>query len=323
MLSRKLTVIGLTISGGLCFSATPVATVSSTQSIVVSGIEVPTNRVISWPLSVNDEVTTKAPAMVRFKDGSVVTLQRNSRMRLQSSTSGVEVKVLAGSAIYDVKPQSGVSLVPAAASTIRVAPPTTERAAIKTPIALASRREITATALSTSAVAPSSGVVLGQLGGSVTTGTLTGTFTSGKGAQAATIVGRSDKITLANGTILEVHLVQGGNKSTYVIDKIDFPYTVPGDGTAYLTTPRNNPSPLIGATIMLMPPPPNGVLSQNILVVNDPRTGALIPPDQFQALLAQAAQSAFQDPANPFSAAGATPPPFPSPVNVGTFSAGS
>ena len=114
MLPRTVFIVAISVLLGQCFAASAVATISSTQPVVVSGITVPTNRVISWPVAVNDEIATQgAPAMVRFADGSVVTLQRNSRMRLEPAAAGVEVKMLSGSAIYDIKPKSGVSFGPA------------------------------------------------------------------------------------------------------------------------------------------------------------------------------------------------------------------
>src|SRR3954452_16182609 len=112
MMSRfTIAVLAAALMVCVSFAATPVAAVSSNQPIVVSGITVPTNRVMSWPLAVNDEVTTQsAPAVVRFTDGTVVTLQRNSHMRLDAGKSGVEVKMLSGSAMYDIKARSNVAI---------------------------------------------------------------------------------------------------------------------------------------------------------------------------------------------------------------------
>ena len=143
-----------------CFAASsPIATVSSTQSIVVSGITVPTNRVISWPVALNDEIVTQsAPAMVRFADGTVVTLQRNSRMLLKQGASGVEVNMLAGSAIYDLKPNSNVSIPNVAAAGVSAGQKTTRK--------LSSGNETTAMALALRG--PSAGVALAP----VTVGTL-------------------------------------------------------------------------------------------------------------------------------------------------------
>src|SRR4051794_12249740 len=80
-----------------CFSGAPVATVSSTDAILVDGMKVLTGRITSFPLNAENEIATQtAPARVRFTDGTIVTLQRNSRMKLAQGERGVEVKILAG-----------------------------------------------------------------------------------------------------------------------------------------------------------------------------------------------------------------------------------
>jgi hypothetical protein len=114
MISRTVLIFVLALMAWQCFGATPIATISSTQPVVVSGITVPTNRVMSWPVAVNDEIATQtAPAVLRFSDGTVVTIQRDSRMRLEAGGSGVEVKMLSGSASYALKSKSTVSFGPA------------------------------------------------------------------------------------------------------------------------------------------------------------------------------------------------------------------
>ena len=157
MLRRTFILVISALLTGLCFAASPIATISSTQPIVVSGITIPTNRVMSWPLAVNDEVATQAaPATVRFTDGTVVTLQRNSRMRLEPGPSGTEVKMLSGSAVYDLKSRSTVSFGSTAVTT-RI-PASAVPAA---PARAASQNENVATALAyrMPVAAPSSGVI--------------------------------------------------------------------------------------------------------------------------------------------------------------------
>jgi hypothetical protein len=113
MISRAISILVLALLTWSCFGATPVATISSTQPVVVSGITIPTNRVMSWPVAVNDEIATQtAPAVLRFTDGTIVTLQRDSRMRLEAGPTGVEVKMLSGSASYALKARSTVSFGP-------------------------------------------------------------------------------------------------------------------------------------------------------------------------------------------------------------------
>ena len=177
MISRNALILVLAALAWQCFGATPIATISSSQPVVVSGITVPTNRVLSWPVAVNDEIVTQtAPALLRFTDGTVVTLQHDSRMRLVDGPSGVEVKMLSGSASYAVKAKSSVSFGPSVPS-VRVPAMT----AAGSPVPPASQNEDTAKALvyRTPSEAPSSGVVFAPSMIS------TASFSTGVGRQAA------------------------------------------------------------------------------------------------------------------------------------------
>src|ERR1017187_4915573 len=145
MLSRTVVVLALTLLSLQCFGAAPIATVMSTQPIVISGITVPTNRAMSWPGAANDEIGTQtAPAPVRFTDGAFVTLQRNSRMKLQPGPAGVEVKMLSGSAIYDVKPKTSLAVSPGMTSARASAAAPVLSAALRTSSSSISEAEATA-----------------------------------------------------------------------------------------------------------------------------------------------------------------------------------
>jgi hypothetical protein len=319
MLSRTFGIFALGLLTWQCFGAAPVATISSTQPIVVSGITVPTNRVISWPVAVNDEIVTQAaPAMLRFTDGTVVTLQRNSRMKLNQGSSGVEVKMLSGSAIYDLKPRSNVSVANTmsalnGAATSQAASMTGSVPAVR----MAPTNEAMATALAHAA--PSSGMVIAASG--VNAGTFSPMGLTPK--QNTLVNAKSSTVTLPNGTILEVHLVAGGGpggQATFTIDKIDFP--IPDTGrpcceTIYLTTPRNANSPLIGASFVI----PGGcdcleTINLHLFLQN----GTPIDPATLATLLQQASNAAFNDPLNKYVPPGTTPPQFPGPVTIGTLS---
>jgi FecR protein len=275
--------------------------------------------VISWPVAVNDEIVTQAaPAMLRFTDGTVVTLQRNSRIRLNQGPSGVEVNMLSGSAIYDLKPRSNVSV---ANTMSAVNGATTSHAASMAGSVPAVRivpgNEAIATALAHDA--PSSGMVISA--SDVKTGTFSHMGPTPK--QNTLLNNKSDTITLANGTILEVHLVTGGGpggKSTYVIDRILF--AIPDTGrpcceTIYLTTPKGADSPLIGASFVV----PGGLtpavgVNLNVFLLN----GTPLTPAQLANLLQQAANAAFSDPLNKYVPPGATPPQFTGPITIGVLS---
>lgn len=306
---RPVTVLGTVLLSWACYAASPIATISSTQSVIVSGITVPTHRVISWPVAVHDEIITQtAPAMVRFGDGTVVTLQRNSRMRVESGAAGLEVKMLSGSAIYDIKPHSTVSVAPVVSSmsnTVAVAAAPARR------IESSREQEAMALAYRAPATAPKSGMVFAPTAFSTTT------FGPAATRQDITTVGGGSRITLPNGTILEVHSVSVGGQSTFVIDKVDIPIQVPGQGLRYVTPTS---SQLVGASITVT----NSSATNQQVSILLPGSTTPATPTQVQQLLDQAGQSGYQGAVNNGQIPASTPPPQPpSPVTVGTFSAGS
>jgi hypothetical protein len=94
----------------VAFCANPVGRVISSAPLDVNGIAAPARNFV--PVSIGDEVTSKgAPAVVQFPDGSGVTLQPNSRLRIEGQPSNVSVRVLSGSAVYDLARTSIVHVV--------------------------------------------------------------------------------------------------------------------------------------------------------------------------------------------------------------------
>ena len=221
-----------------CFGASPIGSISSTQPIVVSGITVSTDRVMSWPIAVNDEIVTHtAPATLRFADGSVVTLQRNSRMKLVALSSGVEMKMLSGSAIYDLKPSSVVSVGNRSSGT-RIP----ENVAVAPSRRPASQDETPATALAyrMPASAPKSGIVFAP--------SMFGTaaFAPSINRQASP-AGAKNMITLPNGLVVFVNPVTSGGVVTG--------YTIVGVGADTQTggvLPTPNVTSLDGYTIAVV-----------------------------------------------------------------------
>lgn len=301
MSSRTLLASTLALAGIQCFGATPLATISSSQSIVVSGIAVPTNRVMSWPVSLNDEIVTQtAPAVVRFTDGTVVTLQRNSRMRLDPGPSGVQVKMLSGSAIYDIKARSAVSIAPAVDKAAAATTPVLPKA---NAVQAASARQAQASALAykmPEATSAGSGVVYAPAAIS------SGVFMAAAARDAVTEPGSGTRIELPNGTILEVTSTQNGG---YIINKVDVPVYSP-DGTKIYVTPST--SPLVGATIV---PPQAG--SPSTATVTLPGQTAPLSPTDLATQLSNAATAAYTESVAQLPPG--TPAPSFSPVTTGTF----
>jgi hypothetical protein len=301
-----IVILVLTMLVGQCFAASAVATISSTQPVVVSGITVPTNRVISWPVGVNDEIATQgAPAMVRFADGSVVTLQRNSRMRLEPASTGVEVKMLSGSAIYDVKAKSAVSFGPAinprAVSAAGTVPAV--NAAARTSATSTNEAQAVALAYRMPATAPKNGMVFAP------TALGTGTFIPANVHFETTTVGGGPHLTLPSGAIFEGHIVTQGNISTFIIDKIEVPVTTPTGQISYVTA--NDPT-LLGATVQV-----NGGQIQ----ITPAGSTTPLPGTQVSQLIQNAATTSYNSSvANGQLPPNTTPPQPPSPISTGTFS---
>ncbi len=278
-----------------CFGAAPVATISSTQPLVISGVTVPANRVISWPVSIHDEIATQAaPAMLRFTDGTIVTLQRNSRLKLEQGKAGVELKMMAGSAIYDLKPHSTVTIdsgatLAAAATTTSVAPPP-----VKSASGSANEAAATALAYRMPSTAPSTGVVFAP---SLIS---TNSFLPQPGRQATTSVGSGLKVVLPNGTIFEVHLVSEGNQSTYVIDKIATPI---GNGQ-YLAIDAPN---LIGARLVVV----SGGTGQSQASIFLPGSSTPLDPAAVADLISQGATASYNDSVSKGQIPPGTPAPAP------------
>jgi len=96
----------------LCFltvvlsAAGPEATVSSPEPFRLRGVVVPVAGVPSWPLLAGDEIATdRAPATIRFADGSSVVLQQNSAARIERSDDrGSVFRLLSG--FMDAKPSA-------------------------------------------------------------------------------------------------------------------------------------------------------------------------------------------------------------------------
>jgi hypothetical protein len=280
MFSRTIIIVALVLLTFQCFAAAPVATVSSTESIVVSGISVPTSRVMSWPVNANDEIATQAaPAMVRFADGTVMTLQRNSRMRLEQRPSGVEVKMLAGSAMYSVQSRSTISLGPAVAA-VRASTNTSVNGPARGTLSTSSNEALaTALAYRMPAQAPSQGVVFAP------TAISTSQFGPAAGAtrQAVTSPG-GQYVTLPSGVVLEVIPVPN-SPGQYTVSRVLIPVTVNGLPT-YATAPN---STLLGAGMVVLN---QGTAQQQVTVFS----GATpLTPAQLSTAFAAAGQDAVNN----------------------------
>jgi hypothetical protein len=79
-------------------AANPIATVVSGDGLKVRGTAVPATSVSSWPVASGDELASGAsPAVVMFKGQSRLTLNPNSRVKLEARGDSVCIFLLDGS----------------------------------------------------------------------------------------------------------------------------------------------------------------------------------------------------------------------------------
>jgi hypothetical protein len=78
----------------------------------LNGKALPATAVSSLPVVAGDEIaTSSSPAMIYFTDKSCATLEPNSRVKLEGSSSSVALRVLSGSVDLKQAEGSQVSLI--------------------------------------------------------------------------------------------------------------------------------------------------------------------------------------------------------------------
>ncbi|MGJ5813064.1 hypothetical protein [Paludibaculum fermentans] len=130
---RKWAVIVLLSAvGAMAWAAGPVATASSGEDFSLKGAVAPVAGVPSYPVMAGDEIRSGGAATVlRFKDGSKVTLAPHAAARVEDSGSQVAVRLLSGGGAYSFSQGSSVQLfagnrsVPTTGSTGSFSLPTT------------------------------------------------------------------------------------------------------------------------------------------------------------------------------------------------------
>lgn len=91
----------LSTMGLVAWAAAPVATVSSAEDFSLKGAPAPVAGVPSYPVMLGDEVQSgNASTVLRFKDGSKVTLAPHSRARVEESDSHLAVRLIMGGGGY-------------------------------------------------------------------------------------------------------------------------------------------------------------------------------------------------------------------------------
>jgi hypothetical protein len=92
-------VLCLLVSVSAFANEAPVARVIGTQPVEVDGITAPASNFV--PLSIGGQVSTKGgAAVIQFVDGTSVTLQPNSQLKIEGQSSRPTVRIVRGSAEY-------------------------------------------------------------------------------------------------------------------------------------------------------------------------------------------------------------------------------
>lgn len=82
---------------GLAFGGSPVATVTSSGTFDLHGSTVRTEGIPYWPVMTGDEIVTHgSAALVRFQDGTSVSLGANSSAKIENSGGTIVFRLVGG-----------------------------------------------------------------------------------------------------------------------------------------------------------------------------------------------------------------------------------
>jgi hypothetical protein len=264
-----------------CLAAT-VATVSSKGSVTVSGIQVPTERLISWPISATDEIATGAtPATIRFSDGSMLTLQKNSKVKLDASPA--KFSLVSGSAILDGAPRTAATAIKGSANLPAIAQ-NNQSAAVRYNAASATAAVMPLPEAVPAYRSPGSQTVY------ISPNSLTtGTFTSISHA-AGDPTAQTGEIILPSGLKLEVTLTTPGTATTpptYTINSVLVPVTETSAGGVVTTTFISTPTTaLTNATVTVSnPTQQTGTPVPVTLSITLPNTTTPVTPAQLPTVI--------------------------------------
>lgn len=108
---RQILPVVLGLLGSLSFAATPVASVSTSESFRLDGRSVSAKGVASWPLVIGDELATgTAPAQISFRDGSSIALAAESSAKISGTSAAPVFVLVSGSLDYNLVKNSKVSV---------------------------------------------------------------------------------------------------------------------------------------------------------------------------------------------------------------------
>jgi hypothetical protein len=299
------------------FGQQPIAKIISNEPIEINGIMAPARNYV--PIGLGGEVSThSSTAVIQFSDGSTVSLQPNSQLRIEGSTGSPRVNLLRGSAQSKLTPGSHTRF--SAANTTDpvvdqlIDNKTASRAATASP-SVSDALIYRATAnRSTNAILPGSPVSAGAFSvASISQGTF---FKAAATTPGGTASGPS--ITTPSGLV--INLTAQVNPTTgvvsYTVASITQTVTQPN---GVVSTVQVTSGSLIGATVSGVSSSTSSGSSVAISVTPVGQTTPLTPTQATQAVQT-GVNTAIQTAVQSGQLQSGTTPPSPSPVSTGVFS---
>lgn len=97
----SLPLIAIALVQAATASSTVVATATSSQPFLIRDVQVPVTGVSNWPVFAGDKVsTTSSSAVLSFRDGSRVVLEKNTTVIVVSNPNNVGLQVIKGKVLY-------------------------------------------------------------------------------------------------------------------------------------------------------------------------------------------------------------------------------
>lgn len=274
------------------------------------------------PVQEGDEVTTRGgPAMVQFRDGTSVTLQPNSSLRIEGQTGNPSVRVTRGGAGYDLAPASRIRVVNSRGDVLTKA--------LDNAITNQVRRDSSLTdpfngglvyrsraGREPGVVLPMSNIFVGQFASGINPAT------GASGPQIILPNGMTFNLTSTTST------VNGASVTTYTVASVSVPIQTATGGVTYISidagTATGAPANVAAAVQQLIGAQVGGVptgTGQGTFVFTPSGGNAPLPPSDIAAALQTTANQSLQNAVT----AGTVPPesrvPTPAPVTTGQFSA--
>ena len=291
-----------------------VGRVVSNHPITINGRQIPAQAVVSWPVSLADEVATATEtAMIQFRDGSTLLLQGDSAARVEAGKSGspagsLIVRVLKGVGQPSLAPGSTAQFFSASGKSIAAVKP---KSAIQ-PGSLTAGSSSTVTR----GLIPLPGRPV-QVGAVPVSGTPVYTGLSGVLVQPlADAPNSGPTVILPNG--MRLTLTSDPKTNTYTVTAISFPVETSA-GQVFL--PVTNTT-LLNTTVTVATQGSAGNGGTNVNVsFTDTTTKKPVDIDLAQKNLQAASDQAVQKAKdNNTIPADTKPPVLNTPVTVGTFS---